>query len=138
MKTIVIAYDDTEPARLALREAAELTEALSARLIVVTVVRLDDAAGPGESATDSSGTSTEELEPLERAKAFLAAKRIEATYQPAIGDPADSIVEVAEMNDADLIVVGTRDPGAIQRLFGYSVSQGVLRRTHRNVLVVRR
>jgi nucleotide-binding universal stress UspA family protein len=138
MKTIVIAYDDTEPALLALRAAAELTEALNARLIVVTVVTLDDASDLGDSATDFSGLSREQLEPLERAKAFLAAKRIDATYQPAIGDPADSIVELAEMNDADLIVVGTRDPGAIQRLFGYSVSQGVLRRTHCNVLVVRR
>jgi nucleotide-binding universal stress UspA family protein len=138
MKTIVIAYDDTEPARLALRAASELAEGLRARLIVVTVVPLEDAAGPGDSAMESGGRPTEELEPLERARAFLGARRIEATYQPAIGDPADSIVEVAELNDADLIVVGTRDPGAIQRLFGYSVSQGVLRRTHCNVLVVRR
>ncbi len=127
VKTIVVGYDDSEPARMALRRAAELAEKLDARLVVTSVTTVDEA---------SYGDT--ELEELAHARALLDAEGVEAEYQPAIGEPADAIVDVAEQRGADLIVVGTRDPGAVQRLLGYSVSQGVLRRARCNVLVVRR
>ncbi len=129
METIVVGYDDSEPARVALRRAAELAEKLDARLVVTSVTTVDET---------SYGDTELELEELSRARALLDAEGVEAEYQPAIGEPADAIVEVAERRGADLIVVGTRDPGAVQRLLGYSVSQGVLRRARCNVLVVRR
>ena len=138
METIIVAYDDTEPASLALRQAAELARALAARLIVTTVSSLEEAGVPNEPAGELGAMPEDDVQALARARAFLEKEEVEATYQPAIGDPADAIVEIAERNDADLIVVGTRDPGAIQRMFGYSVSQGVLRRAHCSVLVVRR
>ena len=127
METIVVAYDDTEPAKRALRRAAELAEKLGARLVVTSVTAVDET---------SYGDS--ELEELAHARALLDAEGVEAEYQAAIGEPADAIVEVAERHGADLIVVGTRDPGAVQRMLGYSVSQGVLRQARCNVLVVRR
>ncbi len=127
METIVVGYDDSEPARMALRRAAELAEKLDARLVVTSVTTVDET---------SYGDT--ELEELGRARALLEAEGVEAEYQPAIGEPADAIVDVAERRGADLIVVGTRDPGAVQRILGYSVSQGVLRRARCNVLVVRR
>ncbi len=127
METIVVAYDDTEPAKRALRRAAELAEKLDARLVVTSVTTVDEA---------SYGDT--ELEELAHARGLLDAEGVEAEYQPAIGEPADAIVEVAERHGADLIVVGTRDPGAVQRMLGYSVSQGVLRRARCDVLVVRR
>ena len=47
------------------------------------------------------------------------------------------VVEVAEEHNVDLIIVGTREPGLLERLFGGgSVSQGVARRAHRDVLIV--
>ncbi len=127
METIVVAYDDTEPAKRALRRAAGLAEKLDARLVVTSVTTVDEA---------SYGDT--ELEELAHARGLLDAEGVEAEYQPAIGEPADAIVEVAERHGADLIVVGTRDPGAVQRMLGYSVSQGVLRRARCDVLVVRR
>jgi nucleotide-binding universal stress UspA family protein len=54
----------------------------------------------------------------------------------AVGDPASSIAQLAEDRDADLVVVGTRGVGPIQRLLGQSVSQAVSRRVSCDLLIV--
>lgn len=52
------------------------------------------------------------------------------------GDPVQRICEVAEEHGVDVIVVGAHDKGFWRRLVDPSVSEGVLHRTHRPVLVV--
>ena len=53
------------------------------------------------------------------------------------GQPADVIQAVADERDFDLIVMGRRDRGLLHRVVLGSVSDEVLRRTTRPVLVVR-
>ena len=53
-----------------------------------------------------------------------------------MGDAAEAIVELAEQRNADLIVVGTREPGFLERLLGHSVSGSVQRHAHCDVLIV--
>ena len=53
------------------------------------------------------------------------------------GNPIDEIVAYADSIDADLIVVGSRGHGAVGARLG-SVSQGVLHKARRPVLVFRR
>jgi nucleotide-binding universal stress UspA family protein len=43
---------------------------------------------------------------------------------------------LADERDADLVVVGTREVGVIQRVLGQSVSQEIARRIHRDVMIV--
>ena len=46
LATIVVGFDDTEPARRALARAADLAEAFDATLVVTSVRPLPDAAEP--------------------------------------------------------------------------------------------
>jgi nucleotide-binding universal stress UspA family protein len=53
-----------------------------------------------------------------------------------MGDPAEAIVQLAEERGADLVVVGTREPGFFERVLGHSVSASVQRRARCDVLIV--
>ena len=129
MQTILVAYDDTEPAKRALVRASELAGVLGARLVVTTVGPVDETLGPAAEL---------DLPELAQARAQLEDRGIDAEYQPALGEPADAIVEVAAKRNADLIVLGTREPGVVERMLGHSVSHAVLRLASCDVLVVRR
>ena len=50
-------------------------------------------------------------------------------------DIAAALVEVAEMHDAGLIVIGTREPSQVERMLGHSVSEAVQRMAHCDVLI---
>jgi nucleotide-binding universal stress UspA family protein len=136
MKTIVVGFDETEPAKRALERAAELAQAFGSKLIVTSVAPVLLSTSRSMGAIDPVDPPAEHAAELQHARAFLAGKGLDATFQPAVGEPADTIVEIAESNGADLIVVGTREPNVLERLLGQSVSQSVSRRAHCDVLIV--
>jgi nucleotide-binding universal stress UspA family protein len=53
------------------------------------------------------------------------------------GSPADEIVNFAEKNDIDLIVMGTQGKSAIQRFLIGSVAENVVRHSKKIVLIIR-
>jgi nucleotide-binding universal stress UspA family protein len=125
MKTIVVAYNESDPSERAVERAGELARLYGATLVVTSVVPVVIDAAP-------SGSGPE----LRKAGNYLSEQGIEAELVEAIGDPAEAIVLVAERHEADLIVVGTREPSLIERLLGHSVSEQVQRRAHCDVLIV--
>ena len=136
LKTIVVGFDDTEPSRHALERAADLAEAFGAKLAVTSVAPLLVGIGRSAGPLDPVDSPQEHREQLQDARKLLEARNIKAEYVPAAGEPADAIVELADDLDADLIVVGTRDPGILERLLGQSVSERVAHHAHRDVLIV--
>jgi nucleotide-binding universal stress UspA family protein len=148
MHTIVVGYDGSEPAVRALERAAQLAHALRSRVIAVTVTEPIAAYGAAAAAPGYAapvGPALEEVHEAQEARAerLLAEARtrlrgrgIEAQTVSALGAPAAAIVQEAEEHDADLIVVGTREPGFFERLYRGSVSQGVARKARCDVLVV--
>ena len=136
MKTIVVAYDETEPSKRALDRAADLGQAFGAKLIVTSVAPVMVSIGRSAGAIDPTDTPAEHVAELEHARAHLEGKGLDVELVPAIGEPADTIVDVADERHADLIVVGTREPNVLERLLGQSVSQSVSRHAHCDVLIV--
>ena len=145
MKTIVVGFDGSDSAERALSRAAEFAEALGARLVVATVA-VPTVPSPGVEAALPTAPGhfaagiVDELElgerNLDRARVLLSGTPVEADFVSEAGSPADRIVAVAEQHEADLIVVGTSEPGLLERLLTGSVSADVSRATHRDVLIV--
>jgi nucleotide-binding universal stress UspA family protein len=138
MKTIVVGYDESEGAQRALARAADFAEAFDAKLIVTSVahVLIGAAAARGLGPLDPTDPPELHTEELRHAASFLRERGIEAELRTAIGDPAAEIIELAESRGADLIVVGTREAGLLERLLEPSVSGSVQRQAHCDVLVV--
>lgn len=162
MKTIVVGYDGSDAAERALRRAADIAQGFSARLFVVSVSGMAPIPAPisGFEATAElvppavagpvapggtvplpepvSPQEPEELarRQLERARATLANRKVETEYLVERGDPAERLLDVADQRDADLIVVGSRERGFLERLLGRSVDEAVARRADRDVLLV--
>jgi nucleotide-binding universal stress UspA family protein len=136
MKTIVIGYDETDAAKRALERAAELAQAFDSKVIVTSVAPVQVPIARGAGPIDPTDPPEAHVEELKHARSYLEGRGIQADYQQAIGHPAETIVELAEQRGADLIVVGTREPNILERLLGQSVSAGVSRRAHCDVLIV--
>jgi nucleotide-binding universal stress UspA family protein len=136
MSTIVVGYDQTPGSQRALERAATLAKALGAKLVVTSVAPLMVSIGRSGGAIDPTDTPDMHAKELASAREYLEAQGIEADYRPAVGEPAEAIVQLADQVEADMIVVGTREPNLIQRLTGQSVSESVSHRAHRDVLIV--
>jgi nucleotide-binding universal stress UspA family protein len=150
MRTIVVGYDASDAAERVLDRAAELAEALAARLVVVSVA---DASLPatapvleptGPMPAPGAAAPLAEPEPerdlaqrrLEQARARLASRSLEADYVAEAGSPAERLLVVADERDAELIVVGHGEHGLLERLVMQPVEEAVARRAERDVLIV--
>ena len=136
MKTIVFGYDDSESAKRALARLTELAKAFDAHVVTVSVASALVGAGHGIGPIDPTDPPELHREELGHARAVLDELGIAAEYQVGLGDPADVILAAAEKSRADMIVVGTEEPGLISRLLGLSVSENVQRRARCDVLIV--
>jgi nucleotide-binding universal stress UspA family protein len=136
MKTIVLGFDDTEPSKRALERATQLAQAFGAKLIVTSVAPILIGAGRSAGPVDPVDSPAEHKRELDDARKVLEGTNIEVEFVPAIGEPADTIVELADERGADVIVVGTREPGVVERLLGQSVSGSVARHAHCDVWIV--
>ena len=150
--TVVVGYDGTAPAERALQRAAEYARAFAAKVVVVSVAApqpLADVGTPGAfgllpyyaypaGVGDQAVERDEQLwgRHREHVEALFADADVQVEFTGVAGEPVQELVDAAEQHRAQLIVVGTREPGFLERLLGGSVSQGVARRAHCDVLIV--
>lgn len=71
-----------------------------------------------------------------RGGTILRERGVDVETVLGLGDAPEEILRLAEERDADLIIVGTREPSLLARLLGHSVSGTVQRKAHCDVLIV--
>jgi nucleotide-binding universal stress UspA family protein len=135
MNTILVAYDDTDSGKVALQRAAEMTARLHANLVVATVAPVLYMGRYPIERVDPVDSPARRQELLADARAYLTEQGVDARYVCQVGHPADEIVRAAEEHDADLIIVGRASTNLLKRLVGHRVSENVLHRAHRTVLI---
>lgn len=133
---ILVAYDGSESAQRALEQTADLAASNGATVSVISVA--EPLPQFGRAAPMMLPEEDEERRhELDDAKATLAAKGIEAAVVERKGDAATMIVDEAERESVDMIVMGTRGLNTTRRWLMGSVSSRVVQHAPCNVLVVR-
>ncbi len=135
MKKILLAYDGTPAAERALETAAELARLSGSPVTVVGVV---PPVPYGSELYPVFVEGPDDLRlALEGARDTLLARGVDATVREYEGDPAGTIEHLADVDGADVIVVGSRGRSALRRLFGGSVSAHVAAHARETVVVAR-
>ncbi|QSO52212.1 universal stress protein [Alicyclobacillus curvatus] len=143
MRTFVYATDGSDIAKKAGKLAAQwMAKWPDAKLLMLYVIPeiLPDAVYPywsmmpGEVARDNA--HADEIEREARDELFSDCNdRVQ--FEVVIGDPAWTICDTAEKQMADVVFMGSRGRGAVDRLLLGSVSYRVLHRSAVPVLVVK-
>jgi nucleotide-binding universal stress UspA family protein len=138
--TIVCGVDGSRNATIALGAAARLADQLGARLVVAHVVQGGFTSGPVEGVRSATfGRNVEaDLAAGERLlHDVLDGEELpDAERQVVLGFPADQLADLADAEEAELIVVGSRGRGALRAAFLGSVSTDLIGVARCPVLVV--
>jgi nucleotide-binding universal stress UspA family protein len=120
---LLVAFDGLAHSIFALEKAAEVAAPEGADVTVLSVVPPD---ARGTKSGGHVGFAPHADADVEYARRFLGARGITAAPKLAHGDPADEILREAETGAYDVLVVGTRELGAIVGTLLGSVSRKVL------------
>ena len=123
---IVVGTDGSETAGGAVREAIELAKMSDAKLEIVSAYAPVPQDRLKDEGTGISGDVSHVVNPredvqfiLDKAAAEAKKEKVDVVTHPREGDPADAILDVAEENGADLVLVGNKGmTGARRFLLG--------------------
>ncbi|MFP8953358.1 universal stress protein [Natrialbaceae archaeon A-arb3/5] len=135
---VLVAYDGSAPAREAVEHA--FTTYPDQEIILLRVIEAaEGSTGAGinlaqdmlrDRETEVSEEFPDEIEPL-------LSDDVEFTTETVVGNPAREVVEFAEDNDVDHIVIGSHGRAGISRVLLGSVAEKIVRRAPVPVTVVR-
>jgi nucleotide-binding universal stress UspA family protein len=146
MKTLLVPVDLSDASKLVLEKAFELAQQLSARVVILHVVEpvatyvpvgatmdVIAAAPPPVETTESLSSPDPRLEALAQP---LQAAGLTVEIISLIGLAVDDILEQAQKQHADYIMLGSHGHGALHHLFSGSVVTGVLKRAKCPIIIV--
>ncbi len=133
---VLVAYDGSEQAGRALDWAAHMARDGSTVAVIGVAPTL--AASPRiADAVDPRSDVVAHRRQLDEAVAILAASGVTAETLLKIGNPAEEIITAAQDGGFDVILVGIRGMGAVERFLIGSVADRLVRYATVPVLVVR-
>jgi nucleotide-binding universal stress UspA family protein len=137
MKKILAAVDGSEASMHAVRKALEIADKMGGEVTLAHVV--PHVFVPAEVPFDAGRLAEEAL----RAGEALLQQAATEIGRPAIprvclrGGPGESLAELAETGNFDLVVVGSKGRGAVSRMLVGSITDRLVHICKRPVMVVR-
>lgn len=137
IKHILLAFDGSEPSSKAFDMAADLAQRYHAALHVLTVAQPPEIGDEVETEAVVERSRTYHRSQLRGLRRRGDRFGIKPEVELQVGHPAQQILECAERIEADLIVVGHRGHGALDRWQLGSVSHRIISYAKCAVMVVR-
>jgi nucleotide-binding universal stress UspA family protein len=143
-KSIVVGTDGSDTASQAVRQAVELAAAVGAKVELVSAYEPVSDQRLRQERRDTPDDLQWAINPREDVDATLSSAAdtakdagVEVTVYPRQGDPADAILDVAEEQNADLIIVGNKGMTGAKRFLLGSVPNKVSHHAPCSVLIIR-
>ncbi len=145
---ILVGLDGSEGSAAALRKAIQLAKAMDAEVVAVHVFQLPypvlapaaggAAMGVGAEVSTFEQSMRERVKEVFRTQWCAPLEEAGVRYREVFGEgrPGAVLEEAAERDNVDLIVVGRRGLGSLTELLAGSVSQYLVHRASRPVLVI--
>lgn len=136
---ILVAYDGSEGAKLALTKACDIARAAKAEIHILAVGRIPEYAETvSELEEEKQQAQNYYTKILNQAAHNLSAQGLTANIRIDFGKPADTILKIAEDLRVELVVLGTHAHTAARRRFLGATVDKVIDHAHCSVLVVRK
>jgi nucleotide-binding universal stress UspA family protein len=141
---IVVGTDGSDTATEAVKTAIELAKISNAKLEIVSAyepipqdrLKQEVEGIPGDIAQVINPREDVQLV-LDRAAAEAKKAKVDVVTHPREGDPADAILDVAEENDADLVLVGNKGMTGARRFLLGSVPNKISHHSPCDVWIVK-
>jgi len=141
---IVVGTDGSETADAAVRAAVELARLSSAKLEIVSAYQPVPQTRLRDEESGISGDISHTINPredvqfvLDQAAGVATQAQVEVVTHPREGDPADAILDVAEENDADVVLVGNKGMTGARRFLLGSVPNKISHHAPCDVWIVK-
>jgi nucleotide-binding universal stress UspA family protein len=143
-KSIVVGTDGSDTATQAVRQAVDLAGAVGAKLELVSAYapvseqRLQEERRQAPEDLQWAINPREDVDSTLEAAALVAREAgVAVDVYPRQGDPADAILDVAEEQEADLIIVGNKGMTGAKRFLLGSVPNKVSHHAPCSVMIIR-
>jgi nucleotide-binding universal stress UspA family protein len=141
---IVVGTDGSETATSAVETAVELAKISKAKLEIVSAYEPIPQQRLREEGEGISGDVSHQINPredvqfvLDKAAAVAKKAKVDVVTHPREGDPADAILDVAEENNADLVLVGNKGMTGARRFLLGSVPNKISHHAPCDVWIVK-
>lgn len=140
-KTVVVGVDGSDGSIKAVGVAAALARHNNATLHIVTVVRPPEGwwgvvGSPPSAESLGDAMSKAQRDILDRALEAVDLEGVTHETSEELGDPAHSLVSYCSEHEADVLVIGKRGSGLVERIVVGSVADRVVHMAGCPVLVV--
>jgi nucleotide-binding universal stress UspA family protein len=142
-RRIIVPLDGSPLSEAVLPAAGQLARDFGAQIILLRAYPMPDdiAVDPADNFLLPIDTQVQHLrdearhyfQPLLSALTSLS---VSSRAEPAFGEPVEAILEAVNRMNGDLILMATHGRSGLNRLFGGSVAEGVLRRSHAPLMML--